>query len=273
MSPDRVRIAALPMYDFPELVPAHDALWAAIADRLRAAGIDTVPETLTRTEDLLSLWRDPGLVLGQTCGYPLMTTLAGRARVVATPIYRAPGCTGAFHRSAIIVAAGNDATDLTALRGRRCAVNGWDSNTGMNLLRAMVAPLAGGSRFFGSIMVSGSHRRSVELIAAGDADLAAIDAVTLALLTRIDPALVAATRLLVWSPSSPCLPMVTAAGTDTRSIEALRRALADIAADPALSPIRDALMLDGFERLGVDAYTPVLGFERRAVSLGYPHLI
>jgi len=273
MASDRVRIAALPMYDFPELVPAHDALWAAIADRLRAAGIDRVPETLTRTEDLPSLWRDPRLLLGQTCGYPLMTELAGRVRVVATPIYRAPGCAGAFHRSALVVSAGNDAYDLTALRGRRCAINGWDSNTGMNLLRAMIAPLAEGRPFFESIRVSGSHRRSLELIAAGDADLAAIDGVTLAHLTRIDPALVAATRLLGWSPSSPCLPMVTTAGTDTRLIEALRRALSDIAADPALSPIRDALMLDGFERLAVDAYTPVLGFERHAVSLGYPHLI
>ncbi len=41
-------IASLPMYDFKELRPAHDALWSAIADRLMAAGITNVPTRLTR---------------------------------------------------------------------------------------------------------------------------------------------------------------------------------------------------------------------------------
>src|SRR5260370_30161994 len=43
------RIAALPMYDYPELAPAHDALWAALADRLIAAGVSDPPLKLTRT--------------------------------------------------------------------------------------------------------------------------------------------------------------------------------------------------------------------------------
>jgi hypothetical protein len=34
-------IAALPMYDFPELTAAHDALWTAIAERLVDAAIPT----------------------------------------------------------------------------------------------------------------------------------------------------------------------------------------------------------------------------------------
>ena len=41
------------------------------------------------------------------------------------------------------------------------------SNSGMNLLRAAVAPLANGAAFFGSVSVSGSHRRSVELRVTG----------------------------------------------------------------------------------------------------------
>ena len=32
-------IAALPMYDYPEIAPLHDALWSGIAKQLRAAGI------------------------------------------------------------------------------------------------------------------------------------------------------------------------------------------------------------------------------------------
>jgi hypothetical protein len=37
------RIAILPMYDFPELQEAHDALWAALSLRMIAAGVDETP--------------------------------------------------------------------------------------------------------------------------------------------------------------------------------------------------------------------------------------
>src|ERR1700748_3762494 len=97
------RFAALPMYDPPELHHANDALWAAIAHRLAARGLAAVPERLTRTDDLPALWRGEGALLGQTCGYPLMTDLAGQVTVVATPVYRAEGCEGPLHRSAIVV--------------------------------------------------------------------------------------------------------------------------------------------------------------------------
>ena len=36
---------------------------------------------------------------------------------------------------------------LADLKGRRCAVNQIDSNSGMNLLRAAIAPLADGTAF------------------------------------------------------------------------------------------------------------------------------
>ena len=39
------------MYDFPWTAQANDALWAALATRLRDAGIDA-PDALTRGADL-----------------------------------------------------------------------------------------------------------------------------------------------------------------------------------------------------------------------------
>ena len=85
------RIAALPMYDFPDLTAAHDALWQALATRLAAAGVDSVPQALSRDLSHVDFWRHPGLLLGQACEYPLAK--AGVAvRLVATPRYSAPGC-------------------------------------------------------------------------------------------------------------------------------------------------------------------------------------
>jgi ABC-type phosphate/phosphonate transport system substrate-binding protein len=260
------------MYDFPELQSAHDALWMAVAERLKRAGIELVPQNLTRSHDLSALWRDPRLLLGQTCGYPLMTELADLVQLIATPVYRAAGCQGAFHRSAIIVGADDPVAELRGLRGRRCAINGWDSNTGMNLLRATIAPVAEKSVFFKDIVVSGSHRQSLALVAAGAADVAAIDCVTLEHMVRIDPALVAMTRVLAWSPLSPGLPLVSSVTTDAASVDALRRALAGVVADARLSATREALLLDGFEVLPIETYAAVISFETNAAALGYPRL-
>ena len=67
-------IAVLPMYDFPWTAAANDALWTAMAAWLIEAGVEA-PKALTRGPDLDAQWRDPGLVFGQTCGYPYVTGL------------------------------------------------------------------------------------------------------------------------------------------------------------------------------------------------------
>ena len=83
------RIAALPMYDLPELRAANDTLWQAVAAGLVDHGIEGVPLGLTRGGPLLTLWRDPRLLLAQSCGYPLETSLRDAVKVVAIPRYRA----------------------------------------------------------------------------------------------------------------------------------------------------------------------------------------
>src|SRR5260221_10988669 len=137
-----LRRVCLGMYDLPELRVDRDRLWAAIAAQLAAAGIAGVPATLERTDDLSGLWRDPDLLLAECCGYPLMTVLEGRPAVVATTVHRAPGCRGAHHASRLVVPRQATARRLADCRGLRVAINDWHSNTGMNLLRHAVAPLA-----------------------------------------------------------------------------------------------------------------------------------
>jgi ABC-type phosphate/phosphonate transport system substrate-binding protein len=257
-------VAALPMYDFEELRWATDALWAAIAVRVPGA-----PAVLERGRPLMDVWTDPALLLAQTCGYPLMTSLAGRVRVVATPRYRAEGCEGAFYRSAVIVRADDEAGCLADLRGRRCALNGVDSNSGMNVLRAAVAPLAGGGRFFGEVVMTGAHVASVGAVARGDADVAAIDCVTWALLGRLRPGETRGLRVLEWTAASPGLPLITSMQTNAVTCSVLERALNDVAADGSLTPALDALLIDGFEMLPIRAYDTVLKLENLAYDAGY----
>ena len=266
-------LASLPMYDLPELRSATDALWTAIAARLARAGIDDVPAALSRGGDPDAVWTDPALLLAQTCGYPLVTTLRNRVTLVATPRYAAAGCDGTAYRSAIVVRAGDPAACLADLRGRRCAMNDAGSNSGMNLLRAAIAPLAeGGPAFFAEIVVTGAHAVSIEAVARDAADLAAIDCVTWAHLRHHRPTVTAALRVLAWSAPSPGLPLITSRHTGEHTRQALLRALDEVAHDPALAKIRAALLLDGFERLPLEAYEAVLELERDASAAGYPTL-
>jgi len=266
------RIAALPMYDLPGLEPANDALWRALARRLIAAGVEDVPEQLTRGASPTALWREPHLLLAQSCGYPLVTSLRGVVKVVATPRYRASGCRGVFSRSAIVVRLDHSAQTLADMRGSRCVINEPTSNSGMNLLRAAIAPLAAGQRFFRAVFVSGSHRESLRMVAAGEGDVAAIDCVTLEHLQRRDMGLAAAVRVLCWTVPSHSLPLVTSSDTDDATIAALRAALADVTADPSLASVRDALLIAGFDVPGETAYDCVLEIERCAIRLGYPQI-
>ncbi|NPD66231.1 PhnD/SsuA/transferrin family substrate-binding protein [Lichenicola cladoniae] len=261
-------IAALPMYDLPELRPHTQALWQAIAGVIGRAGI-AAPAVLGQPDDLAAHWRDPAVLLSQTCGYPLLS-LPDHVRVVATPVYEAPGCEGPRYRSAIIVHRDAEAGSLSAMRGRVCAINSIDSNSGMNLLRVTVAPLAGKNAFFGDLIVTGSHAASIDAVGRGTADLAAIDCVTFALLRRYRPALVDRVRLLDWTVASPGLPLVTAQGEATRL--ALRRALTEIATDPAHRETCRALLIEGFVELDRDAYDAVQRLEDDARNAGYPRL-
>lgn len=266
------RRASLPMYDLPELRPAHAALWSAIAENLAQAGLDGVPDLLTFDGEPADLWQAPDLLLSQTCGLPLVTSLGNTVKVVATPRYSAPGCSGSRHRGFIVVSASSNAQRLVELRNSRCVINGWDSNTGMNMLRAAVAPLSRDSRFFGSVTVSGSHLASLQAIADGTADIAAIDCITYAHLSRHRPELAGSTRVLAVTAATPCLPLVTAASTDDDTVAALRTALQAAASAPELAEARADLLLEGFETLPDRAYRAVSGLANQAVAAGYPAL-
>ena len=125
-------VAALPMYDWPEVAGATDRLWAAIRDALRAEGV-AAPDALYRGIGLMAGWTHPALVLGQACGLPFVRSLARRVTLVGAVDYGLPGCPPGWYRSALVVRADDPRDRLAAFRGSRLAVNGFDSQSGWGL--------------------------------------------------------------------------------------------------------------------------------------------
>ncbi len=264
-------VASLGMYALPAIADAIEAWWAGLARAFRAAGLESVPERLS-AGDLHDHWRDPALLLSQTCGYPLTHAFATHLRVVATPAYSAPGCSGSRYRSVFVVRQDEPVTTLAQLAGRRAAANSRDSQSGYSALRHAVAPLAGGRPFFSAVLETGSHAGSMQAVAEGRADLASIDCVTFALQQRHRPGLADALRVLDFSADAPGLPYVTAAGRGDEEIARLRDGLREAGADPALAEARRALMITGFEVLPDGAYGKIVEMEKAAQALGYPEL-
>lgn len=263
-------IASLGMYDSQGLHAANDQLWAAIARQLGKQGLGNVPDRLDRDRPLDEIWSDPDLLLAQTCGYPLVTRFAGRLRYVATPRYRAIGCEGITHRSRIVVRHDDPGIALGDYQGRRLAINDRGSNTGMNLLRAMIAPIARGQPFFADVSETGSHAASAHAVAIGMADLAAIDAVTFAHLQREKPAITGSLRTLAWTAPSPGLPFVTAVTGSDAVVRKLRKAIRAAIVDEPWAANR--LLLDGIENVGAGRYDAIGKLEAASHRRGYPEL-
>ena len=260
------------MYDLDEVRGAHDVLWNGVARRLREAGIEGVPARLDRERGVHELWSDPGLLLSQCCGADLVGRYAGELALVATPRYSAPGCEGSRYSSVIIVAEDSSATGLEDLRGAVCAINGPESHSGMNALRALVAPLNRGGRFFSRIVVTGSHPASVAAVAGGEAELASIDCVTYAILERHRPAALEGTRALCNSESAPGIAFVTRSGSSAARIGVLQRALVDAFEEAEVRDAGAAVFIEGVEMLEASAYERIDEFRRLAAERGYPTL-
>jgi ABC-type phosphate/phosphonate transport system substrate-binding protein len=241
----------LPMYDLPELAQAHENLWRRFVALVRHGGYSG------------------DFALTQTCGYPLATALRDRFDVIAAPVYDVPFCKSATHTGLIVVAAESAHATLEDVRGARFALNSWDSNTGMNLARHLIAPLARDGRFFGDVIETGSHVASLAAIERGLADVASIDSVTFALLAEHRSAAVAGVRVLTTTATSPTLPFVAPASSNRRLRTLLYDSLAATIDELHRSGSSSTLHLVGVERASLATYDPLLEFEREAIDRGY----
>lgn len=241
-------IAALQMYDWPEVREATDRWWQGLARQLGAE----LP--LSRPEDFTSPWFRDDLLFAQTCGYPFTHALKGQVTYVATPHYAADGCAGADYRSIIFA---RDDKPLDSFRGSIAAVNTPDSMSGMLALKLVFAPLAEHGRFFVRAVETGGHLASLAAVQQGRADVCAIDCVCVELARRYRPAALEGLVEIARSPVVPGLPWITRAGDPEAIREALRRAFGD----PGLAAAREALLLKDVSVLPTGSYDRITVLE------------
>lgn len=242
-------IAALGMYDWAETAAANDRFWDLIRDGFLARGM-TAPEKLTRGKmAYMPGWLSPDLIFSQTCGYPYRAVLHGKVTLVGTPVYGLPGCPPGFYNSVFIARRDDPRQTLAGFDGARFAYNEALSQSGWAAPQIHAAAL--GLRLSPTLR-SGGHRASALAVAEGRADLAAVDALSWAMLLRYDDFTGHLHEIARTAPT-PALPYISGPGADAAGIlAALQDAVAALTGDD-----RAVLYLRAVVHLPAAAYLAV----------------
>jgi ABC-type phosphate/phosphonate transport system substrate-binding protein len=240
------QLAAIGMYPFVEARAGFDALWVGVHARL-----PSTPAALDWDADLHASWRDPNLLVAQTCGWPLVTELAGAVRVVGAFEHTVPRAVGFRYRSVLVARRQAPLADFV---GQRAAVNGRDSLSGwVSLIHAVHGS---DSSWTGPVVLTGAHIASLRAVRDGDADIASIDSVTLAFARRDHPELLDGVVEVGEGPLVPSLPLITRADASDDEVNDLRLAFAgSVAEQPDAAA---SVFVRAFVPLDVAEYEPLL---------------
>jgi len=263
-----MRVVAFPMYVLPQMREDMGALWQALAQQLDGRDLPAAPQF----DDPLAQGLPDNLLMVQYCGFPYVSLWRGQLRPLASLHYDAPHCDGIWHRSVVVVHKNSAYEKLEHLRGREAAINGYDSNTGMNLLRHAIAPLAGGKHFLGGVTETGAHVESMRAVADGQADVAAIDCVTFAYIRDYLPELWAQVRVIAVTAASPALPLFTRADAPEAIRNALLQAWRAVLSDTAYAALLKRLRMKGISPVDDGQLQVIADYQAEAEQAGYPVL-
>jgi len=250
------------------------AAWQSLFDGfIQIYTTDRAIEPTIYFETDFALLRDPQMLIGHTCGYPLMRFLQDDAVPICVPLFDVSGCNGKFYSSQIIVPVNSDIQALADCRGKIAAINGRDSNSGMNVLRHAISGLSNGKSFFTEVIESGSHYQSLLAVAENQAQVATIDCVSFALIKDQWPDLIDQVRVIGYTEATCGLPFVVPInGLESINIDKMIDAL-NIALSRLTDANRNRLHLLGFEPVKLSDYDSIMTLENTATSAGYPVII
>lgn len=242
--------------------PHYEAVAALVAAR---AGVEVAPLAEPGLEALGASAAGGETALLFVCGLPYVRARDAGAPVEPLVAPVAAGSDRPEYFADLVLRDGLAAQSADDLVAPRMAYNGDDSMSGWVLPRSELAPRGLVPRLYGSTVCSGSHRASIAMLVAAEADCAAIDSMVLALEARADPR-VAALRVVERLGPAPSPPIVLAGGPATLAA-ALRKALCELHRDPAGAKALALGLIDRFEPVEDSDYDPIRAAESACARL------
>ncbi len=143
------------------------------------------------------------------------------------------------------------------LRGAAWAYNEPASHSGSNVVRYHLAELRESAGFFGRVIESGAHQRSLQLILAGEIDAAAIDSTVLETELGQHPQLASQLRVIDTLGPSPIPPWVVQKGLSPRLKQVLRTAWLNLHTNPQGQAILARAHIARFVKVSDPDYDPI----------------
>lgn len=207
----------------------------------------------SRYREILDLLLQGRLDLAWICGYPFVQNRS-RLDLIAVPRFRGRP----LYQSYFIVGADSQIQRLHDLEGRLFAWADPDSNSGYLYPRfRLTGDGKDPDRFFRRTFFTWGHPRSVEAVAEGLADGAAVDSYVWETLARGHPDLTGQTRVLERSPEFGFPPIVAGPALSEPNRQAIRRVLLSQVQDAAGRALLSELNLDSFSLETPDLYDDI----------------
>jgi phosphonate transport system substrate-binding protein len=256
-----LRFSVAAMQSPRDTFEAYSRVFEALGRRIGDEEVEFIQRrTYAEVNEMLAAGKlDAALIC--TGGYlELERSAPGAVEVLAVPVVG--GRT--TYRSLIIVPTASRDESLQDLRGKRFAFTDELSMSGHAYAARLLADLGSDERaYFSSVAFTRSHDRSIEAVAKGLFDGAAVDSLVFDQLVQVRPALRTAVRVIHRSPELGVSPVVASTRLPKERRDAIRKALLQLASDPESM---EALKITGIERF-VEA-PPGLYVEAQRIMVG-----
>lgn len=210
--------------------------------------------------------------LGFVCGLPYILE-AHSVEALAAPVMAGERYGDRpVYFSDVVVRADSPFERFEDLRGASWAYNEPGSHSGYNLVRYHLASIGERRDFFGSVIGSGAHQRSLRMVVEGLVDASAIDTTVLEEELRAHPELASGFRVIGTLGPSPIQPLVGSRGLPRGVRRAVAAAVARMHEDRDGRAILQRAGMRRFDRVSDADYDEIRRMTRIAsrVTLDHP---
>jgi phosphonate transport system substrate-binding protein len=208
---------------------------------------------------------DLGVVCGLQYVYSIDRGDAPGIDLLVAPVMRGPRYMNRpIYFSEVVVRYDHPARSLGDLRGAIWAYNEPTSHSGYALTRCTLATRGERAGFFGQVIASGAHLRSLELLLDGAIDATAIDSTVLDQELRRRPGLTDQVRIIETLGPSPIPPLVVSRALEASVREAIRSAVLSMHTDGEGGAILASAAIKQFVTVSEADYEPIRQMARMA---------
>lgn len=255
-------------YLAPNMFWFYEAVGAYLS-RVLGVETDIVQSEYDPLEDPVMLQEQ--LDIAFICGLPLVQINRNRVnqlQPVVAPVMQASRYQNRpVYFSDIIVSAESGFKTFDDLKGKTLCYNDPGSNSGYNMVRQKLMQGGYSSNFFGKVIQSGSHQRSMRWVADRIADCAVIDSTVLEQELRDAPELAMHIQVIESIRACPIPPVVASRRLKPEVIELIQSALCQ--PDAELQSAMERSHIRRYVRVQLEDYDAIATMYNTAIKAGY----